>query len=305
MRVLVTGIAGFGGSGIAEELLKRGYAVRGVDIVAPSHASSLRDIMDQIDYRWKNVMDISRGDMEGCDIVLHFCAQADVPMGFTSPGYTIYNNVMGTVSILEVCRGAKLEKVFIASSANAVQRPKYLPIDAEHPPNPVNPYGASKGAQELMAWAWHRSYGVPIVIYRNGVIYGPKMRKEIFIYKWLWNILHDQPCLLEGGDQTRDPTFVSDTIDAWLLGIEAEPENVVGQIFQISYGKEYKVSQILKECFDAAGKKVQVIKQPYRPGEEGMREYFSIEKARKILRYKPKVGLKEGLKKTVDWMVNE
>lgn len=303
---MVTGISGFGGSGLAKELLKKGYDVRGVDVVAPSHALSLEDVIDQVDYRWKNVMDMSREDLEGCDIILHFCAQADVPMGFTSPRYTVYNNVMGTVSVLEACRGVKgLEKVFIASSANAVQRPKYLPIDSEHPPNPVNPYGASKGAQELIAWAWYRSYGVPIVIYRNGVIYGPGMRKEIFIYKWLWNILHDNPCVLEGGDQTRDPTYVSDTSDAWLIGIEAEPGDVVGQVFQISYGKEYKVSEILERCFDATGKKVEVINQPYRPGEEGMREYFSIEKAKRILGYNPKVGLEEGLKKTVNWMRGE
>ena len=305
MRILVTGIAGFGGSGITKELLKRGYDVRGVDIIAPSHASSLRDVIDQIDYRWKNVIDMSREDLKGCDIVLHFCAQADVPMGFTSPWYTVYNNIMGTVSVLEACRGVDLEKVIIASSANAVQRPMYLPLDSEHPPNPVNPYGASKGGQELVAWAWNRSYGVPIVIYRNGVIYGPGMRKEIFIYKWLWNILHNKPCILEGGDQTRDPTFVSDTLDAWILGIEAEPENVVGEVFQISYGEEYKISEILEECLDAAGRRVPVIKEPYRPGEEGMREYFSIEKAKKILGYNPKVGLKEGLKKTVEWVATE
>jgi UDP-glucose 4-epimerase len=303
MRVLVNGIAGFGGSAVARSLIEKGYSVRGIDMTAPSHATLLKDIIGKVDYRWKNLMDISRDDVRGCDAVLHFSAQADVPEGFSSPRYTVMNNVMGTVAALEASKGVRgLQKFILASSANAVQRPKYLPIDAEHPPNPVNPYGASKGAQELMALAWHRSYGVPVVIYRNGVIYGPNMRREIFIFKWLWNMLHSKPCVLEGGEQTRDPTYGTDAVRAWILGLEAEREAVVGETFQVSSGKEYTVGKILEECMKACGRTVKVVRKGYRPGEEGMREQFDISKARSILGYKPEVSLREGLRLTVDWM---
>jgi nucleoside-diphosphate-sugar epimerase len=303
MRVLVNGIAGFGGSAVASSLIEKGYSVRGIDMTAPSHATLLKDIIDRVDYKWKNLMDISRDDVQGCDVVLHFSAQADVPEGFSSPRYTVMNNVMGTVAALEACRGAKgLQKFILASSANAVQRPKYLPIDSEHPPNPTNPYGASKGAQELMALAWHRSYGVPAVIYRNGVIYGPNMRREIFIFKWLWNILHGKPCVLEGGDQTRDPTYATDAVDAWILGVEADSKEVVGETFQVSYGKEYTVRRVLEECMRACGSKVRVIRRDYRPGEKGMREKFDISKAKEILGYTPRVALNDGLKQTATWI---
>jgi len=300
---LVTGIAGFGGSALARRLIKEGYTVRGLDVVAPSHAFLLEDVIDRIDYRWKNVVDITLEDVKDCSVVLHFCAQADVPAGFTSPRYTVSNNVMGTVAALEACRGVDgLEKFMLASSANAVQRPLTLPIGPEHPPNPVNPYGASKGAQELMAWAWHRSYDVPVVVFRNGIIYGPNMRREIFIFKWLWNILQGKPCILEGGDQTRDPTYFSDTVDAWMLGIEAETENVVGQTFQVSYGTEYSVKDLLAECMKVCNTTVEVIKTPYRPGEQGMRECFDVSKAKEILGYAPKISLQEGLSLTVEWI---
>ena len=303
MRVLIDGIAGFGGSAVAKRLHEMGYSIRGVDMVAPSHATLLQDIIDVVDYHWKNTVDMSHDDVRGCDVVLHFSAQADVPEGFSSPRYTVMNNVMGTVAALEASKGVKgLQKFILASSANAVQRPKYLPIDAEHPPNPVNPYGASKGAQELMCLAWHRSYGVPTVIYRNGVIYGPNMRREIFIFKWLWNILHKKPCVLEGGKQTRDPTYSSDAVDAWVLGVEADPEKVVGETFQVSFGREYTVMEILKECMRSCGKRVKVIENDYRPGEKGMRERFDISKARAVLGYAPKVPLKEGLKLTANWV---
>jgi len=308
MRALITGIAGFGGSGLAKRLLAKGYAVRGIDVVAPSHAASLRDVIDQIDYRWESVQDISQEDLAACDIVLHFAAQADVPMGFHSPAWTVSNNVLGTVHVLEAVRKAiyyltaPIQKFFLASSGNAVQRYKYLPIDSEHPPSPANPYGASKGAQELMAWAWHRSYGVPVVIYRNGVIYGPGMRREIFVYKWLERILRGKPIYVQGGEQTRDPTYVTDTLDAWVLGIEAEPEKVVGEVFQVSFGVEYTIRQIAEKCMEACGRRVEIIEGPYRPGEEGMREAYDITKARLVLGYRPRVYLEEGLKLTADWV---
>ncbi len=303
MRVLITGISGFGGSGIAKKLLEKGFLVRGIDVTAPHHAVLLREVIDQIDYKWKSNFDVKREDIADCDVVLHLAAQADVPMSFTSPAWTIYNNVMGTVSVLEACKKARrLQKFILASSANAVQTPKYLPIDTEHPLSPSNPYGASKAAQELMAWAWYRSFNVPICIYRNGVSYGENMRREVFIFKWLWNIISDKPCILEGGNQTRDPTYISDTLDAWMLGIEAERDKVVGQVFQISYGKEYRVSEILSQCFRACNKTVPIIEKPYRPGEKHMRECFDISKATKVLGYRPKVPLEAGLKLTAKWV---
>jgi nucleoside-diphosphate-sugar epimerase len=288
---------------LASALCERGYSVRGLDTTAPSHASALSDIIDKIDYRWKSLSDISRDDVRGCSVVLHFSAQADVPAGFSSPKYTVENNVLGTVCALEACRNVKgLEKFILASSANAVQRPLVLPITPDHPPSPVNPYGASKGAQELMALAWYRSYGVPVVIYRNGVIYGPNMRREIFIFKWLWSILRGSPCVLEGGEQTRDPTYSTDAVDAWLLGVEAEAKKVVGQYFQVSYGREYSVAHILSECMKACGRRVKIIRTSYRPGEMGMRENFDVSKAKRVLGYSPKVSLKQGLRLTVSWI---
>lgn len=303
MRVLINGIAGFGGSGVATRLVEKGHTVRGIDLVAPSHAFLLNDIIDKIDYRWKNVIDMSHEDVRGCDAVFHFSAQADVPESYSSPRYTVMNNVMGTVAALEASRGVSgLQKFILASSSSAVQRPKYLPINAEHPPNPVNPYGASKASQELMCLAWHRSYGVPVVIYRNGVIYGPNMRREIFIFKWLWNILHGKQCVLEGGEQTRDPTYHTDAIDAWMLGVEADSEDVVGETFQVGYGKEYTVRRVLRECMRACGKKVRVTEKGYRPGEKETREKFDISKAKRVLGYAPKVPLAEGLQKTTEWI---
>jgi UDP-glucose 4-epimerase len=303
--ILITGIAGYGGSGLAKELLRRGHRVRGIDIIAPNEARKVQDIIGDLDYRWKSVHDINTEDLQEIDTVIHMAAQADVPMGFTSPIWTMFEESIGTVAVLEACRRVKLKKFILASTGNVIGRPLYLPIDEKHPVVPHNPYSAAKASQELLVHAYRRSYGIPTAVMRNGVVYGPNMRKNIFIYIWLKNILQDKPVIIEGGDQTRDPCFGSDTIDVWVRAIEAENNIVVGQTFQVSRGIEFSMFEIANACMAVVGKEVPILYKPYRPGEKGQREFFSNEFAITQLGYNPQVGLVEGLGKTVEWIKKE
>ena len=91
-----------------------------------------------------------------------------------------------------------------AGSGNEIGRAAYLPIDEDHPLTPHNPYGFSKAAAEMALEAWHLAYDVPSIVMRTGVVIGPNMRREVFIFKWLWNALHGMPIVVEGGKQTRD-----------------------------------------------------------------------------------------------------
>ena len=121
-------------------------------------------------------------------MVAHLSAQPDTPMAFDSPRYTVMQNVWGTVELLEAVRRAGgVSKVLFAASGNELGRPLYLPMDEDHPLTPHNPYGFSKAAAELAMWAWHRAYGIPSVVLSTGVVIGPNMRREVFIFKWLWN----------------------------------------------------------------------------------------------------------------------
>jgi nucleoside-diphosphate-sugar epimerase len=307
MRYLITGGSGFGGCGLVMALLNRDCKVTVIDMVAPSHADNLKEVIDHpnLKYIWKSIHDITPQDIEGHDIVGHFAAQADVPMGFPSPLWTVWQNVMGTTKLLEAVKEVGIDRFLLASSGNVFGRPLYLPIDEKHPLTPHNPYSASKACQEMLALAYYRAYGVPLVVIRNGVVVGERMRKEIFIFKWLYNILMDRPIIIEGGKQTRDPCYVGDTVNAWLLASKAPRETVVGEAFQVSRGKEYTVDDIASKCLEVAGKKVAIEYRPYRPGEEGMRECFDITKARRILGYEPKTELTEALKKTLAWIKRE
>jgi UDP-glucose 4-epimerase len=302
MKVLITGGAGFAGSGLVGRLLEKGHRVTVLDFVAPLMSGHN---LDKIDYIWKGLQDIQPSDVKGQDIIIHLAAQADVPMGLTSPKWTVEQNVMGAICLLEACKHLKFDRIIYAGSGNEWGRPIRLPIDENHPLTPHNPYAFSKAAAELAFEAYGRCYNLPIVRMSNGACCGAGMRKEIFIYKWLRNIMLNKEIVLEGGDQTRDLTYVSDILDAWMLTINAPRSKVIGQKFQVSYGKEVSVEDLmnmcLKEC-DENPKTYPIDRRPYRPGEKGQRELFDNSKARKVLGYRPKVGPEEAIHLTAKWV---
>lgn len=304
--ILIVG-AGFAGSQLAKQLLERGDRVGVIDYIAPFQNDRTWVINEHpnFHYNWKALQDVTTQDIEGYDTVIHLAAQADVPMGFRSPKWTVEQNVMGTICLLEAARHLPLDRLIYAGSGNEWGRGIYFPIDENHPLTPHNPYAFSKAAAELAMWSYHRCYNIPIVIMSNGCVVGPGMRREIFIFKWLYNILCDRPVVLEGGDQTRDITYADDVIRAWLLAIDAEKNDVVGQKFQVSFGKELSVEHILKTCFEICEHEVPVTHKPHRPGEEGQRECFDNAKAKKILRYDPQVSPEDAIRRTKEWILSE
>ena len=303
--VLITGAAGFGGSRLVGALLDRQYRVTALDVSAPSHAALLQSFLGhpRFTYCWKSVQDVQPSDVAGHAVVIHLAAQPDTPLAFESPRYTVMQNIGGTIELLEaVRRAAGVSKVLFAASGNEVGRALYLPMDEDHPLTPHNPYGFSKAAAELAMWAWHRAYGVPSVIMSTGVVIGPNMRREVFIFKWLWNAFHGRPIVVEGGQQTRDVTFIEDMVEAWIRAIEAPTDTVVGHKFYVGCGQEMTVENLAKICLKAAGVEAPIEYVQYRPGEEGQREAFSTEKARRVLGYVPKTSPVDAISLTADWV---
>lgn len=302
--VLVTGAAGFGGSHLVRSLLQLGYSVTGLDITPPTHATRLKKELEQHNFRylWKSLQDVQPGDVDGHAVVAHLAAQADTPLGFDSPRYTALQNIDGTVALLEATRRTEgVHKFLYAGSGNEIGRPLTLPINEDHPLTPHNPYGFSKAAAELAVWSWRRAYGVPAVVLSTGVVIGPHMRREVFVFKWLWNAMHGRPIIVEGGQQTRDVSYIDDVAAAWTLAIQAPPDLVVGQKFFVGSGVEYTVAEIADWCRDEIARDTPIHYTDYRPGEAGQREAFSVAKARKTLGHVPRFSPRQAVGLTADW----
>ena len=303
--VLITGAAGFGGSALARALLAQGYGVTGLDVVPPGHAFLLRRELSNsnFSYLWKSVQDIQPGDVDGHSVVVHLAAQPDAPLAFESPRYTVMQNIEGTVALLEAVRHAgNVTKLMFAASGNQIGRARYLPIDEDHPLTPHNPYGFSKAAAEMALGAWRLASGIPSIVMGTGVVIGPNMRREVFIFKWLWSALHGNPIIVEGGSQTRDLAFIDDVVRAWTLAIEALAETVVGQKFFVGSGRERSIDDLARACRDAIGNDVPIVYAGHRPGEEGHREAFSVEKARRVLGFTPEFSTGEAITLTAEWV---
>jgi len=306
MKILITGGAGFAGAGLAKKMLYAGNEVTVVDIVSPHMAWALMEVIDdpKLTYKWKAIRDLEESDLEGQEVVVHLAAQADVPMGITSPRWTVSENVGEIIALLEVCRKVKgIKKIIYAGSGNEFGRPKYLPIDEKHPLTPHNPYAFSKAAAEMAMWTYKRCYGTPVTVMSNGAVLGPGMRRDIFVFIWLRALIKGLPLRLEGGDQTRDLTYVSDVMDAWSLVINAPVDKVNNEKFQVSYGQEIPVNDIMDMCIEIADESpVKIDEVEHRPGEKGQRELFTNQKARDILGYNPKISPEKGIKLTYEWM---
>ena len=304
--MLITGGAGFAGSGLVKRFLAKDVNVKVIDIISPHQAWNLADVIDNpnLEYCWKALRDIETSDLEGHKTIVNLSAQADVPMGHSSPRWTVMENVEENVCLLESIRKLKTrpEKIIYAGSGNEFGRPVYLPIDEKHPLTPHNPYAFSKAAAEMLHWTYSRCYDLPVTIMSNGACLGAGMRRDIFVYLWLRNMIKGLPVKLEGGSQTRDLTYVSDILDAWELVIEADPNKIRNEKFQVSYCEEISVEQILEMCYAVTKSNVPTIKVNFRPGEEGQRELFTREKAGRVLGYAPKVSPLEGIKLTYEWM---
>ena len=296
--VLITGIAGFVGSHLAARLLDEGYNVAGIDIVPPTNAWRLQPFLDQITYRWQSIQDV-RSLL--APVVIHLSAQADVPLGQTSPFYTAQTNIFGTLNLLECARRSKHLKHFVYMSSESVYgKAEYLPIDERHPLRPVNIYGATKAAGDILAQTYYRVYDVPVTVVRSGTLYGPTMRLKQVVAIFLSQALQNKPITVEGGDQTRDFNYITNYID-FIVTLLDKRDKTVGEVYNVASGIETSIRQLAELCIKVTGSKSKLTIKPYRAGEKGVRLALNIRKA-KYLGWTPKVTLEKGLENTAQWL---
>jgi nucleoside-diphosphate-sugar epimerase len=302
---LVTGVAGFVGSNLADALLHRGYTVRGIDNFATGRQQNLNPLVDQAEFSFSEV-DICDADgvaerMEGVDSLFHQAAVPSVPRSVDDPVTSTDANCTGTATVLNEARKADVETAVVASSSSVYGSSEQLPKVETMPENPESPYALSKHYTEKLALQFSDLYDIDTVALRYFNIFGPRQDPSgayaAVIPKFIHLMLDgEQPVIYGDGEQSRDFTYIENAIQANVLAAEGE---VTGEAFNVGTGGRVTVNELVESLNSQLGTEIDPIYDDPRPGDVP-HSHADISKARELLGYEPAVSFEEGLEHTID-----
>jgi len=305
MKVLVTGGAGFIGSHLVEELLRRDHAVRVLDNFSTGRRENLAGLRGPLEVIEADLRDAARVEeaVRGVDWVFHLAAFISVPQSLLNPQVCFDINVNGTGYLLEAARQAGVAKVVLASSTAIYGDTRVYPTSEETPPAPLSPYALSKQVNELYGRLYTRTFGLPVTALRFFNVYGPRQRPDspyaAAIPIFLNRLLTGQTLVIYGdGCQSRDFIFVRDVVRANLMAAEADTG---GEAYNICSGRETTILDLVEELNRIAPRRPQVRHEAPRPGDI-YRSVGDPEKAARAFGFRSQISLAEGLAETLAWM---
>jgi nucleoside-diphosphate-sugar epimerase len=305
-KVVVTGVAGFIGSTLAQRLLDLGFLVEGVDCLTDYYDRRLKEANlagllahERFTMHRKPILEVDwPALLDGCETVYHQAAQAGVraSWGQSFECYTQWN-ILSTQRVLEAMKGTGARMVY-ASSSSVYGETKLLPMREDHRPQPMSPYGVTKLAAEHLCVLYWRNFQAPTVSLRYFTVYGPRQRPDMAFHKFIRAALENRPIQLYGdGEQTRDFTFIDDAVQANLLAAEkGEP----GGVYNIGGGSRVSVNQVLKTLENVMGRPIAVTRVERQHGDV-THTYADTTRAREELGFVPRVALADGLRREVEW----
>ncbi|MFH0771034.1 MAG: SDR family oxidoreductase [Candidatus Omnitrophota bacterium] len=302
---LVTGGAGFIGSNIVGELVKRGERVRVIDNFSFGKRENINGFLNKIELIEGDIRDqaVLRKAIEGCDYVIHQAALRSVPKSVQDPLLFNEVNVGGTLNVLMLSLEAKVKRVVFASSSSIYGDSVKLPQKEDQLPQPVSPYAATKLAGEHYCRVFSKSYGLETVSLRYFNVFGPKQSLEseyaVVIPKFITCMMQgERPPVHGDGTQSRDFTYVDNVVDANLMA--AAREGVSGEVFNIACGKSCNLLELIKALNEILGKNISPQFTAPRPGDV-KHTLSNVAKMRTLLSLNPKVDFLQGLRKTVEY----
>jgi dTDP-glucose 4,6-dehydratase len=258
---------------------------------------------------WKSTFDLNKEDLENYDIIIDCAAQADRPLSLSSPYYTLHNNLLGPLRILEIVKKFKKKPVLIyPSSFNALYGHKPGTTFKEStPPLASSVYGFSKGAAELLYLTYHKAYGVKIIITRVGSAFGPKMRSDELVGRLIIYALKNRDFHLRSPEAKRLWTYSKDVLTFYEKLLD-KLEECIGLTLCCAGNKNDEIItnfELAERIKKLTNSEMKIIPSEYEPGEiiEGKPIDFKVDSSftRKFLNWKPKYSIEEGLKETIDW----
>ncbi|NQT75793.1 MAG: SDR family oxidoreductase [Candidatus Omnitrophica bacterium] len=305
MYFLVTGGAGFIGSHIVDALVKNGDKVAVIDDFSSGLRENLQGAADKIELVEGDIRDkvIVSKIMQGVDYVLHQAALRSVPKSLGNPA--LYNdvNINGTLNILTAAKEAKVKRVVFASSSSIYGETDRLPEKEDFLPLLISPYALTKLAGEYYCRIFSEIYGLETASLRYFNVFGPRQSLEnqyaVVIPKFITCMLRDEAPPIHGdGKQTRDFTYVENVVQANIKA--ATTPGVKCEVLNIACGRAYSVLDIVKYVNKILKKDINPKLGPIRPGDV-KHTLADIAKAKKLIKFDPKVGFEQGLIKTVEY----
>lgn len=304
---LVTGAAGFIGSHLSERLLSNGWQVTGIDCFTDTYNRSVKErnlatAKEDPGFAFVEA-DLVTADLDallaGVHVVFHLAGQAGVrtSWGAEFDLYT-YRNILATQRLLEAATKQSLHRFVYASSSSIYGDTAALPVTEDTLPSPVSPYGVSKLAAEHLCHLYHVNHGVPTVSLRYFTVYGPRQRPDMAFHKFIRAMLRDEAISVYGdGQQTRDFTFVSDTVEATVLAADAPP----GGVFNVGGGSRVTLDQAIGILGELVGKPARIERHEKQAGDV-RHTWADTARIREAIGFAPQVQLRDGLRLEVEWL---
>ncbi|MHA1695115.1 MAG: GDP-mannose 4,6-dehydratase, partial [Candidatus Helarchaeota archaeon] len=305
MKALITGGAGFIGSHLAMKFNNADI----YDSLTDYYSLKLKDYNKKLIIQKGNhffnkdikYIDLSNSDYE---YIFHLAAQPGVRYSVEHPIDVLKTNLISTLELLEKIRKSNIEiKRFVfISSSSVFGKIKYLPIDEEHPKNPISPYGASKLSAEKYVQNYFLHYGIPTVIIRPFTVVGARQRPDMGLHKFISSIIEDKPLVIYGdGNQTRDWTHIENIINGILLA--SKKKGAIGENFNIGNGTKISVNEVIDKINSFLNKKYKIINKP-RNIADPIDTQADISKARRILGYNPTKNIDDAIKEQLNFYLN-
>ena len=303
---VVTGGAGFIGSHLAAGLAASGARVRIIDDLSTGHRENIEEIGGNIDFIQGSVADeqLLKKALDGVELVFHEAAIPSVPRSVESPRETHIASVDGTFSLLLAARERGVRRVVYAASSSAYGDQPTLPKTEQMSPDPLSPYAVAKLVGEYYCRAFTRVYGLETVSLRYFNVFGPRQdpgsQYSGVVSRFIATLLsNERPVIYGDGEQSRDFTYIDNVVFANLSAATASEAS--GMIINIANGERITLNQLLSELKDLTGK--HDVTAEYRDPRVGdvRHSLADITMAREVLGYESKVGLREGLQRTIDW----
>lgn len=315
MTALVTGVAGFIGFHVARAFAARGEAVVGIDNMQLSHNPALTAgrrealvgldgfIFEQVDVADADAMRRLFATHPDIDVIVHLAGQAGVRYSVENPYIYLRNNIEAFVVLLETCRALPgLRHMVYASSSSVYGANNKLPFSiADKADSPVSLYGATKKAMEVIGHSYARMYALRLSGLRFFTVYGPWGRPDMAAYMFTEKIIAGVPIqVYNQGEMRRDFTYIDDIVAGILGCLDHPPEAGVHRVYNLGNNRSENLPDFIAAIEQAAGREAVIEYLPMQPGD--MTEtYADIEASRRDFGFEPKIGIREGMARFVDW----